>query len=287
MFSRILVATDLSEASDCVIGSLGALRAWGGKEAILVHCLNLCEPSMVTEQLKGFAWPYLKRQADTLEREGFKTRIEVAPGISHVEINRIAEERKCSLVVIGSHGKTMSSQILLGGVASEVIHNVQKPVLIVRLRMRQEKDRAVCGVCQMDSAGPVFFPTDFSANAGLAFTFLKKIVAAGSKEVTLLHVQDQSTMDRSRLEESNRTDRERLSKMKRELEAIGVPKVNVELPYGAPVREILARLRDSGFSWVVMGSQGLGYISEIFLGSVSHNVARHSQIPVLLIPAKR
>lgn len=287
MFSRILVATDLSEASDCVIGSLGALRAWGGKEAILVHCLNLSEPSMVTEQLKGFAWPYLKRQADSLERQGLKTRIEVAPGISHVEINRIAEERKCALVVIGSHGQTMSSQILLGGVASEVIHNLQKPVLIVRLRLRQEKDRAVCGVYRINPAGHVLFPTDFSANAELAFTYLKKIVAAGSNEVTLVHVQDQSAIDRSRLEEFNRTDQERLSKMKKDLEAIGATKVNVKLPYGVPTREILARLRDSGFSSVVMGSQGLGYISEIFLGSLSHNVARHSQIPVLLIPAKR
>ena len=60
MFSRILVATDLSEASDCVIGSLGVLRTWGGKEAILVHCLDLCEPSMVKEELKALALPICK-----------------------------------------------------------------------------------------------------------------------------------------------------------------------------------------------------------------------------------
>jgi nucleotide-binding universal stress UspA family protein len=287
MFSRILVATDLSEASDCVIGSLGALRAWGAKEVVLVHCLNLCEPSMVTEQLKGFAEPYLSRQADALERQGLKTLIEVAPGLSQVEINRIAEDQECSLVVVGSHGKTKSSQILLGGVASEVIRTARKPVLLVRLNLRQERDRAVCGFCQMAPAGPVLFPTDFSTTAELAFATLKNIVAAGPMEVTLLHVQDQSTVDKSRLEECNRADEERLAGMKRALEQIGATRVHVELTYGVPAREILARVQDSGFAWVVMGSQGRGYISEIFLGSISHKVARHSQIPVLLIPAKR
>jgi len=36
-----------------------------------------------------------------------------------------------------------------------------------------------------------------------------------------------------------------------------------------------------------MGSQGRGFIKEVFLGSVSNNVARHSAASVLLIPAVR
>jgi len=36
-----------------------------------------------------------------------------------------------------------------------------------------------------------------------------------------------------------------------------------------------------------MGSQGRGFISEVFMGSVSHGVAMHSGAPLLLIPAKR
>jgi nucleotide-binding universal stress UspA family protein len=139
----------------------------------------------------------------------------------------------------------------------------------------------------MAPSGPVLFPTDFSANAELAFTTLKKIVAASSQEVTLLHVQDQSVVSKSRLEECNRADQERLAEMKRALEQTGATKVNVELPYGVPVREILARVQDNGFAWVVMGSQGRSYLSEIFLGNTSLNVARHSQVPVLLVPTER
>jgi nucleotide-binding universal stress UspA family protein len=38
---------------------------------------------------------------------------------------------------------------------------------------------------------------------------------------------------------------------------------------------------------IVMGSQGRGFISEVFLGSVSHQVVRQAPVPVLLIPALR
>ncbi|MHB9035768.1 MAG: universal stress protein [Armatimonadota bacterium] len=36
-----------------------------------------------------------------------------------------------------------------------------------------------------------------------------------------------------------------------------------------------------------MGTHGRGFISDIFAGSVSHNVVRLSQSPVLLIPPAR
>jgi nucleotide-binding universal stress UspA family protein len=38
---------------------------------------------------------------------------------------------------------------------------------------------------------------------------------------------------------------------------------------------------------VVMGSQGRGFLAEVFLGSVSHQVVRRSPVPVLLVPAGR
>ena len=36
-----------------------------------------------------------------------------------------------------------------------------------------------------------------------------------------------------------------------------------------------------------VGSQGRGYVKELFLGSVSHNVSRQAASSVLLVPAKR
>jgi nucleotide-binding universal stress UspA family protein len=49
----------------------------------------------------------------------------------------------------------------------------------------------------------------------------------------------------------------------------------------------LKTIQELSVSLVVMGSQGRGFVPELFLGSVSHNVARHGDASVLLIPSKK
>ena len=40
---------------------------------------------------------------------------------------------------------------------------------------------------------------------------------------------------------------------------------------------------DEGVSLMIMGSQGLGFVKELYLGSVSHYMARHSASSVMLV----
>jgi len=68
------------------------------------------------------------------------------------------------------------------------------------------------------------------------------------------------------------------------LEAAGVPKVQTRMVVGHPVPVILEFLQTSDISLIVLGTQGKGFIAEIFLGSVAHNVSRFAPCPILLIP---
>jgi nucleotide-binding universal stress UspA family protein len=291
MFSKILVATDLSAASHAVVQCATGLRSIGAKECHLLQCMNLSEAaSMAAAHAKEVLEQGLLDQKAVLEKAGLVVHTEVVPGFAHVEINRVARERNCSLIVVGSHGHTLLGEMLLGGVASAVIHHAIKPVLIVRV----ERKRGTGDVCvkgeTCDFVRHILFPTDFSDNANHAFQTLKHLVASGAKEVTLCHVQDQDRIDphlMHRLDEFNRIDQERLAKMKDELAKIGKAKVHVEVCFGHPVQKILQDIEAKKATLVVMGSQGRGFVSEAFLGSVSHNIARHSPAPVLLIPAKR
>jgi len=63
--------------------------------------------------------------------------------------------------------------------------------------------------------------------------------------------------------------------------------VETILSYGSPSVEILNTVHERNTQLIVMGSQGRGFVKEFFLGSVSHNIARHSAASVLLIPANR
>lgn len=60
--------------------------------------------------------------------------------------------------------------------------------------------------------------------------------------------------------------------------------VDNQVCYGIPEEEICRLIKERGAQMVVMGTQGRGFVREIFLGSVSHGVLRNSSVPVLLLP---
>ena len=286
MFSNILVATDLSVASDKVVCSLGGLKVLGVQEVLLIHCLNVRDEGGIASRLKELAAPVFEKQKKSLEGLGYRTSARMVQGVSHIEINRIADENRCDLIVVASQEQTVAGDLMLGGMACDVIHSAARPALVLRLR----QPGAGCEAAPCHPLEHVLFPTDFSENADYAFTYVEKIAECGAKRVTLLHVQDEERIERylkNRLEEFNLIDKGRLERLRAELVKRGVRTVDIEILYGSPKQEVIARTRKGDVSLVVMGSQGRGYISDIVLGSVSHAVVRHSAAPVLLIPAVR
>ena len=57
----------------------------------------------------------------------------VVEGTAHDAIAALARERKTSVVVMGSHGRSGLRRLLMGSVAEKVIGAVSCPVLIARL----------------------------------------------------------------------------------------------------------------------------------------------------------
>ncbi|RRJ63916.1 universal stress protein [Paenibacillus oralis] len=57
----------------------------------------------------------------------------------------------------------------------------------------------------------------------------------------------------------------------------------MELVQGPAAETILEYAGKNGADLIVIGSRGLGGIREFVLGSVSHNVVQHAQIPVMVV----
>ena len=115
------------------------------------------------------------------------------------------------------------------------------------------------------------------------------MVSDGVKKVTLMHVQDESKIKSpldDQIAEFNKVDRDRLERLKNELIEKNELEIEFVIEYGKPTHEILRIIEEKDISLVVMGSQGRGFIKELFVGSVSHSIARHSSASVLLIPFK-
>jgi nucleotide-binding universal stress UspA family protein len=159
VFSRFIVATDLSPASFALVRSLAGLRAFGARQCLLLNCLSLGESTAMALSLTHEAVESnLERQKRSLEEQGFITTASTVFGFAKTEINRIAEKQNYPLIVVGSHGQTLIGTDLLGGVASAVIHNATKPVLVVRLEVKQGRGEVCIQAVRPISATTFCFP---------------------------------------------------------------------------------------------------------------------------------
>lgn len=290
MLSKLLVATDGSDASDAALECIRSLSRVGTREVVLVHVFNVRDVGGLYLSLQRYMLPRVQRQQEMLEQAGFRVTVELPLGIPHVEINRIAAEHGCAAIAIGSHGEGMVEEALIGSTASSVIHHATLPVLLVRLQLVAEGERRRCEAVCGDFFKHVLFPTDFSDTATRAFQFLEHIVGETHGAVTLLHVQDRTKIHphlEHRLEEFNAIDQDRMELLRCGLAKRGAQHVEVEIPYGSPKEILLARARSNDFSLMVMGSQGRGLVAEVFLGSLANHVARHAPLPVMFVPGIR
>ncbi|MFN3884087.1 MAG: universal stress protein [Rhodocyclaceae bacterium] len=280
---RQIVATDLSPASDAMVGCLSGLAAFGARHALLLQCLEMREAFSTAYSYSTTVLDVvLARQKERLVAQGFEVETRIVPGFAKSEINRIAREENYALIVVGSHGHNILSEALLGGVASEVLHGATRPVLVMRIA----RDPASGEVCLLpagcDLASHVLYATDFSENSERAFGVVEQMVDVGVRRVTLLHVHEDTPSA-----ELESTARVRLERLRARLTSHGSVKVDIELVTGKPYRKIVDIAVACGAHLIVMGSQGHGFVPELFLGSVSHQVARHASMPVLLVPAAR
>lgn len=291
MFKRFIVATDLSPASFSVVSCLGGLKAYGAEQCLLLQCLSLSDVtstalSYSTEQIEG----RLREQQQILEQQGFMVEARTVVGTSKKEIVRIAIKEDYALIVVGSQGHSLVEEKLLGGVSYGVINQTVKPVLVVPVEKAPGEENTCKPVARSGFSAHILFAADFSETGEHAFAYVEQLVADGAGHVTLVHVQDKTKLEnhlKSRLEEFNERDRIRLDNMKQALLKKGDPKIDIEVCYGRPFQEIARLILERDVQLVVMGTQGRGFVGEVFLGSVSHNVARHSVAPVLLIPVPR
>jgi nucleotide-binding universal stress UspA family protein len=67
-----------------------------------------------------------------LNKSGFTVKTMIKTGVPFTDILKAEEEENVSVVVIGSHGKSCISEMLLGSVSEKVIRKSSKPVLVVR-----------------------------------------------------------------------------------------------------------------------------------------------------------
>ncbi len=288
MYKRVIVATDLSPSAFAVIENLGVLREFGTEHCLILQCLSFTQVGTV-----GLYYTYgalesgLEEQKKLLENKGFTVEARLIPGIAKSEISRIASDEDYQLVVSGAVQSSLMNAAFTGGIGYEIIHGLKCPVFLLRLTEEASGDEEVLLPARTDYLQHILVPTDFSATSNRAFETAVALAGYGAKKITLMHVQDRARLEpylMSRIDEFNEIDEARLHAMKERIHEVSDADVEIVLGFGNPSKEILAAIKERDVRLVVMGSRGRGYLGDLFIGSVSLNVARHSEASVLLLP---
>jgi nucleotide-binding universal stress UspA family protein len=148
MIRRILHASDFSPASAPALARAIELAKASRAELRLLHVLDPLAPmpdGYVTPPtyaaLRKSAQAYGRKQLERLVAKATKAGVRATAllreGTPWSEILRASRSPKADVIVIGTHGRTGLSRLLLGSVASRVIGLARCPVLSVGARLRK------------------------------------------------------------------------------------------------------------------------------------------------------
>jgi len=287
MFERIVLATDLSPAWDKVVACAGEFKALGCSQVILTYVISVKFMAGMEGSLQAAARPKLEAQQQQLEAQGLQVTVETPVGLPADSLNDIACRYCAELIVVGSHGQSLWREGVLGCFTCAVLHNVQYPVLLLNVRLKTPGQPGSCEISRTEVLRHVLLPTDFSEISFRALEYVERLAAKGLEQVTVLNALDVpggEAYPPGYQDMAEAKARDSLNAWTERLNGAYIPLVNPIFDPGHPLPAIIRILESQDISLIVMGTQGKGFIKEIFLGSVAHNVSRLAQCPVLLIP---
>jgi nucleotide-binding universal stress UspA family protein len=139
--NRILCPVDFSETSKRAFEYALALAGQLGAELEVIHVLQLPAYTLpeggfeLTPDFETDLSNRLRRQLDEFTKQPAQPSVKVTSalyeGIPYVEITRAAKKHGADLIVIGTHGRTGFSHLLMGSVAERVVRTSEVPVLSI------------------------------------------------------------------------------------------------------------------------------------------------------------
>ena len=293
MFKKILYPTDFSTFSNAVAETIINLRPAGVEEVVLLNVIDkrlfLQFPEVTEDVIKSMR-ASAKENISKIEKKfsgaGLKTISHVEIGIPFNQIVAFAKAEAISLIVMGSHGRSLVEEMLLGSTTENVLRHATVPLLVQKLNIDKSGDNIICSHRHDNPFEKILFATDFSESSMSVIPYIKQLKGAGTKEVIVTHVQDTSSIATQlldKLPEFEEIDSGRLEEIATQIEGAGIGKVKAVLRDGVPFAEIERVADEEDVSMIVISSHGKTMLKEALIGSVSGRIVRKSTRPVLVI----
>lgn len=140
MYKTILIPVENLETDQTILRHIRPLARLANAKLILVHvadgwvarnyeAMKLQESEEMKEDRA-----YLENLERELRAEGFEVSSILAMGEPSTEIIKLARSEPVELIAMSTHGHRFISDLLYGSTADKVRHNVDIPVLLLRVK---------------------------------------------------------------------------------------------------------------------------------------------------------
>jgi nucleotide-binding universal stress UspA family protein len=302
MSTTILFATDFSPASDVATRTARALAQHLGARVVCAHAVGprRAPPNplaIVSDDIEGFHEIYreelrarsqrLHVLADELGKHGVQATAKLLDGAAGTVVETIcaaAEDTHAALVVLGSHGRTGLTRLVLGSVAERVVRTCATSVLVAREPAMERQ-----------GFRHVLVPTDFTESAEVALDQAATMAAADAV-IDILHCWqlDEFVDGLVEVEDTHsahgvvaRRTAERAHQLGESLVrrlAVGQRTVRFHLREGTPTAGIHAFIEEQNapYDLLAVGTHGRTGLQRFLIGSVAESTVRYAPCSVLV-----
>ena len=261
MFSRVMLALDLSELTSRMLEVFYSVCLDPGTEVYLLHVVKRTENFAQTTSYYKKTYSRLRGLAQDIKNAGYDN-VEVL-WVSNADvldgIQKAVDQYDINLLIMASHGKGVWASTFRGSSTFNVARAIDIPTLVV-------KGDYKCS----DYLQRILLPTDFSRKSLIALNFIRNL-RENVGEVIFLHVIEGVRGDDELLENKEMAE-DMLLELCNEMQNFGIKSRYVIADGGAASKEVCKLAEEENCSLVITGKTGAGPIKGLLMGSTAQNI---------------
>ena len=277
--TKILLATDFSKSAHKLLDCLDEFKPLGLNSVYLLHVIE-AKRRGVSADIVDECRVKMDKLEEEVKAKDLNVESEIVIGKPSEEITKLAEEKRCAMILIASHGQGIIKQIILGSTTFKVLHNSRVPVFIEKYEKGKEDE--IEPICKIKFSR-VVVPIDCTTCSDRIITILKNLDNI-FHDIILVHSIEKSFDEEEFMIKKSKA-MEDLASYRKELEDHkNIKNITIKIGSGSASNLILEAAEEENATMIMMPTLGVNHLEELKIGSTADRIVRKAELPLFMIP---
>lgn len=281
MKRTMLIPTDFDDYTPRLMEFCAGTAGRGIVRCILVHVVDTSglEGPVISKTLDE-AKHKLDRLAEPIRQAGIETSLRIVTGNPAYEILELVRKEAVDVIVVGTTAKSKFARLFTGSLSEDIAFGQKAPTLMVRDDLILDKEDVKESSANWSKK--LVVPVDYSASSARAVLQCTRFDSESVGEARLLNVIESLPKGQD-LETAIHEQEFRLSAFCRMLEDVGI-KATPVVRKGKVIDEILAEVKESEATGIVIGVNSKTFLEELIVGSTTQAIVKIAPVYVMVVP---